>query len=96
MSNERARFLSVFQEESEERIELVFLICASKVAGVPRGCDPLVAGQMPEKGGQGAKRTLEGGKRSCSPSKRPMWENERGFEATGPSLSGQNFCLMVK
>jgi len=31
---------------------------------------------------------LEGGKRSCSPSKKPMWKKEGGFEDTGPSLDG--------
>jgi len=56
------------REKSEERIEQDFDL-QGQIRGVPRGCDPLVGGRKPEKGRQGAKRTLEGGKRSCSPSK---------------------------
>ena len=53
------------------------LICGlPQISGVPRGYIPLVAGQSawdcPRRGGRephGMRRPLEGGKRSCSPSK---------------------------
>ena len=55
-------------EESERQIEPVFLICEAKQGG-SKGESPLGRRTQSEKGRQGAKQPLEGGKRSFLPPK---------------------------
>jgi hypothetical protein len=83
MSDERAGFL---EEKSEERIEPDLLVCEAKQRGFQGEWPPWSEDAVRE-GGQGAKRTLEGKKRSFFPPRSQCGKSQRDFEVYIPSLA---------
>ena len=73
MSDERARFLSVFREESEERIERVSRIAEAKARGFQRGT-PLWSQDEVREGEAVSAANVGRGKAELSPSKKSLWE----------------------